>query len=329
MCSNGIHPKVKLVISEREEALMKENAKVAVLLPCYNEQITIGKVIRDFKRVLPEADIWVYDNNSKDRSVELAIEAGANVRFVTQQGKGHVVRRMFQEIEADCYVMVDSDDTYPAEEAGSLIKPILEEKADMVTGDRLSSTYSQENKRPFHNLGNHLVVSLISLLFHRKVTDVMTGYRAFNRLFVKNCPVLAQGFEIETEMTLHALAKRMSFVEVPITYRDRPAGSVSKLNTFSDGFKVLKTIFNLFRYYRPFFFFGAISVVMFLLSIIMVIPVLAEYFRTGLVPRYPTLIVSGFIAIGGLLSFACALILDSIIKYNDQIFELFLSRSDK
>ena len=308
---------------------MEENAKIAVLLPCYNEQITIGKVIQDFKRVLPDADIWVYDNNSKDRSVELAVAAGANVRFVTQQGKGHVVRRMFQEVEADCYVMVDSDDTYPAEEALALIKPILEGKADMVTGDRLSSTYSKENKRPFHNLGNQLVVSLISLLFHRKVTDVMTGYRAFNRLFVKNCPVLAQGFEIETEMTLHALAKRMNLVEVPITYRDRPVGSVSKLNTFSDGFKVLKTIFNLFRYYRPFFFFGAISVVMFLLSVVMVIPVLVEYFRTGLVPRYPTLIVSGFIAIGGLLSFACALILDSIIKYNDQIFELFLSRSGK
>jgi len=317
------------VKSERNKAPMEENAKIAVLLPCYNEQITIGKVIQDFKRVLPDADIWVYDNNSKDRSVELAVAAGANVRFVTQQGKGHVVRRMFQEVEADCYVMVDSDDTYPAEEALALIKPILEGKADMVTGDRLSSTYSKENKRPFHNLGNQLVVSLISLLFHRKVTDVMTGYRAFNRLFVKNCPVLAQGFEIETEMTLHALAKRMNLVEVPITYRDRPVGSVSKLNTFSDGFKVLKTIFNLFRYYRPFFFFGAISVVMFLLSVVMVIPVLVEYFRTGLVPRYPTLIVSGFIAIGGLLSFACALILDSIIKYNDQIFELFLSRSGK
>jgi glycosyltransferase involved in cell wall biosynthesis len=308
---------------------MDTHAKIVVLLPCYNEELTINKVIQDFKRVLPKAEIWVYDNNSQDRSVECAMAAGANVRYVKQQGKGHVVRRMFQEIDADCYVMVDSDDTYPAEEVDALIKPILEGTADMVTGDRLSSTYAKENKRQFHNFGNHLVVALISLLFHRKVDDVMTGYRAFNRLFVKNCPILAQGFEIETEMTLHALAKRMNLVEVPITYRDRPHGSVSKLNTFVDGFKVLRTIFNLFRYYRPFFFFGMISIFMFFISIVMVIPVLSEYFRTGLVPRYPTLIVSGFIALGGLLSFACALILDSIIKYNDQIFELFLKRSAK
>ncbi len=291
--------------------------------------MTLSKVIRDFKRELPDADIWVYDNNSTDRSVEIAKAEGAKIRYVPQQGKGHVVRRMFQEIEADCYVIADSDDTYPAEEVGKLIQPILEGRADMVTGDRLSSTYLTENKRPFHNFGNQLVVALISMLFHRKVTDVMTGYRAFNKLFIKHCPILAQGFEIETEMTLHALAKRMNVVEVPITYRDRPDGSFSKLSTFADGLKVLKTIFNLFRYYRPFFFFGGLSFLMVLVALIMVAPVLDEYFMTGLVPRYPTLIVSGFITIGALLSFSCGLILDAIIKYNDQMFEIFLATSEK
>ncbi|MEI7899620.1 MAG: glycosyltransferase family 2 protein [bacterium] len=308
---------------------MKTNAQIAILLPCYNEEMTLSKVIRDFKRELPDADIWVYDNNSTDRSVEIAKAEGAKIRYVPQQGKGHVVRRMFQEIEADCYVIADSDDTYPAEEVGKLIQPILEGRADMVTGDRLSSTYLTENKRPFHNFGNQLVVALISMLFHRKVTDVMTGYRAFNKLFIKHCPILAQGFEIETEMTLHALAKRMNVVEVPITYRDRPDGSFSKLSTFADGLKVLKTIFNLFRYYRPFFFFGGLSFLMVLVALIMVAPVLDEYFMTGLVPRYPTLIVSGFITIGALLSFSCGLILDAIIKYNDQMFEIFLATSEK
>jgi glycosyltransferase involved in cell wall biosynthesis len=230
--------------------------KVAVLLPCYNECITIEKVIRDFRKELPEAEIWVYDNNSSDGSADLALKAGALVRRVRQQGKGHVVRRMFQEVEADVYVMVDSDDTYPADEVHKLMAPILSGEADMVNGDRLSSTYMTENKRKGHNFGNALVCTLIRLLWRTRVNDVMTGYRAFSRHFVKSCPVLAQGFEIETEMTLHTIDKRMSLIEVPIQYRDRPEGSVSKLNTISDGFRVLKTIFNLFRFYRPELFLG-------------------------------------------------------------------------
>ncbi len=304
---------------------MIENPKIAVLLPCYNEEMTIAKVVSDFRRELPEAEIWVYDNNSKDRSVELATGAGAKIRKVTQQGKGHVVRRMFQEIEADCYVMVDSDDTYPAEDVKKLIDPILAGEADMVIGDRLSTTYdSLDKKRHFHGFGNQLVCNLIRFLFHRKVTDVMTGYRAFNRLFIKNCPVLANGFEIETELTLHTLDKRMNMLEIPIAYRDRPEGSVSKLNTFSDGFKVLKTIFILFRDYRPCLFFGLIAGGFLALSFILFLPVLIQYFQTGEVPRYPTLIVSGFLAVCGLLSFVCGLILDTCKKYADQMFEIAL-----
>lgn len=302
-----------------------DNAKVAVLLPCYNEEQTIAKVVADFRRVLPAAEIWVYDNNSTDRSVELARQAGALLRLVRQQGKGHVVRRMFQEIEADVYVMVDSDDTYPAEEVQNLIAPILSGEADMVNGDRLSSTYAQENKRQFHNFGNVLVCTLIRLLFRHKIHDVMTGYRAFNRLFIKNCPVLARGFEIETEMTLHALDKRMNIVEVPIAYRDRPQGSYSKLNTVSDGIRVLRTIFNLFRYYRPLLFFGSIGAILAVVAFAMFLPVLIHYFQTGVVPRYPTLIFSGFLALGGLLAWVCGLILDSVKKYTDQMFEITVS----
>ena len=224
--------------------------KVAVLLPCYNESLTIEKVVRDFRAQLPDAEIWVYDNNSSDGSGALAAAAGAKVRHVRQQGKGHVVRRMFQEIEADVYVMVDADDTYPADEVRKLIGPILNGEADMVNGDRLSSTYMTENKRPGHNFGNTLMCTLIRLLWGQRVHDVLTGYRAFSRIFVKTCPVLAQGFEIETEMTLHTLDKRMSLMEVPVQYRDRPAGSFSKLNTVRDGIRVLFTLFHLFRFHR-------------------------------------------------------------------------------
>ncbi len=308
---------------------MKTNQRVAVLLPCYNEEMTIGKVVRDFRAELPDAVIWVYDNNSTDKSAAIALAEGAQVRYVTQQGKGHVVRRMFQEIEADCYVMVDSDDTYPADEVHQLILPILEGRADMVIGDRLSSTYMKENKRPFHNFGNVLVVSMIRFLFGRKVTDVMTGYRAFSRLFVKHCPVLANGFEIETEMTLHALAKRMSLIELPIQYRDRPEGSVSKLNTFTDGIRVVKTIVNLFRYYRPLLFFGLVGSLLAGLATCMMVPVLLDYFQTGLVPRFPTLIVAGFTGLAALLAFVCGLILDSITKYHDQLFEIFFANNAK
>lgn len=300
--------------------------KVAILLPCYNESLTIEKVVRDFRAQLPDADIWVYDNNSTDGSGDLARAAGAKVRRVVQQGKGHVVRRMFQEIEADVYVMVDADDTYPANEVQKLIQPILDGEADMVNGDRLSSTYMTENKRPGHNFGNTLVCTLIRLLWGQRVHDVMTGYRAFSRMFVKSCPVLANGFEIETEMTLHTLDKRMSLVEVPVQYRDRPAGSFSKLNTVSDGFRVLLTIFNLFRFYRPELFFGTVGLVLLLASAGLFVPVLAEYFDTGLVPRIPTQIFSGFLAIAGLLSFGVGLILGACKKQSDQMFEILVSQ---
>ena len=300
--------------------------KVAILLPCYNESLTIEKVVKDFRAQLPDADIWVYDNNSTDGSGDLARAAGAKVRRVVQQGKGHVVRRMFQEIEADVYVMVDADDTYPADEVQKLIQPILDGEADMVNGDRLSSTYMTENKRPGHNFGNTLVCTLIRLLWGQRVHDVMTGYRAFSRMFVKSCPVLANGFEIETEMTLHTLDKRMSLVEVPVQYRDRPAGSFSKLNTVSDGIRVLLTIFNLFRFYRPELFFGTVGLVLLLASAGLFVPVLAEYFDTGLVPRIPTQIFSGFLAIAGLLSFGVGLILGACKKQSDQMFEILVSQ---
>lgn len=300
--------------------------KIAVLLPCYNESLTIEKVVKDFRAQLPDADIWVYDNNSTDGSGDLARAAGAKVRRVVQQGKGHVVRRMFQEIEADVYVMVDADDTYPADEVQKLIQPILNGEADMVNGDRLSSTYMTENKRPGHNFGNTLVCTLIRLLWGQRVHDVMTGYRAFSRLFVKSCPVLANGFEIETEMTLHTIDKRMSLIEVPVQYRDRPEGSFSKLNTVSDGFRVLFTIFNLFRFYRPELFFGTVGMVLLLIAAGLFVPVLLDYFQTGLVPRVPTQIFSGFVAIAGLLSFGVGLILGACKKQSDQMFEIIVSQ---
>ncbi len=301
-------------------------SKVAILLPCYNEAITIEKVVKDFRAELPDADIWVYDNNSSDGSSDLALKAGAMVRRVTQQGKGHVVRRMFQEVEADIYVMVDADDTYPADEVHKLIKPIEDGEADMVNGDRLSSTYMTENKRPGHNFGNTLVCTLIRMLWGVRVHDVMTGYRAFSRHFVKSCPVLAQGFEIETEMTLHTIDKRMSLVEVPVQYRDRPEGSESKLNTVSDGIRVLKTIFNLFRFYRPEFFFGVIGAVLMVAALGLFIPVLVYYFDVGRVPRQPTLIFSGFLGIASLLSWSVGLILGACKKQSDQMFEIVVSQ---
>ncbi len=301
-------------------------ANIAILLPCYNEALTIEKVVKDFKQELPEAQIWVYDNNSSDGSAELAQAAGALVRRVRQQGKGHVVRRMFQEIDADIYVMVDSDDTYPADEVHQLIAPIASGEADMVNGDRLSSTYMQENKRPGHNFGNTLVCTLIRLFWGQKVNDVMTGYRAFSRHFIKSCPVLSKGFEIETEMTLHTLDKRMSLVEIPIQYRDRPEGSVSKLNTVRDGIRVLKTIFNFFRFYRPEFFFGIVGTVLLVLAMALFIPVLIHYFQEGEVPRLPTLNFAGFLAIAGLLSYSVGLILGACKKYSDMMFEILVSQ---
>lgn len=304
-------------------------SKIAVLIPCYNESKTIEKVVKDYKQALPDADIYVYDNNSSDGTDEIAKNAGAIVKYEYRQGKGNVIRSMFRQIEADCYLMVDGDDTYPAEDARKMCDLVLEGKADMVVGDRLSSTYFTENKRPFHNFGNRIVRLLINKLFNNKIKDIMTGYRAFSYEFVKTFPVLSKGFEIETEMTIHAVDKNFMIREMPVTYRDRPEGSVSKLNTYKDGFKVLKLIATLFKEYKPFFFFNIVSVLLGLISLIFVVPVFKDYFETGLVLRFPTLIVGGFIMIASILSFICGVILDVIVKKHKQLFELTLNQLKK
>ena len=298
--------------------------KVAVLIPCYNESKTIRKVVSDFKEVLPEAVIYVYDNNSKDHTDEFAREAGAVVRYEYQQGKGNVVRRMFQEIDAECYIMVDGDDTYPADAAPAMVKRVLERQADMVVGDRLSSTYFTENKRPFHNFGNSLVRSLINHMFRSDVRDIMTGYRAFSYRFAKSFPLVSKGFEIETEMTIHAVDKNMHIENEIVTYRDRPEGSVSKLNTVSDGVKVLKTILSLLVDYRPFQFFGIISLVLAALAVILFVPVMAAYVHTGLVRRFPTLIVSGFLIVIAIISFFSGLMLSASNHKERREFEFRL-----
>lgn len=298
--------------------------RIAVLVPCYNEAKTIQKVVADFKRVLPEATVYVYDNNSSDGTDELARGAGAVVRYEYQQGKGNVIRRMFSEIDAECYLMVDGDDTYPAESAREMVDKVLERKVDMVVGDRLSSTYFEENKRPFHNFGNALVRGSINFLFKSDIKDIMTGYRAFSYRFVKTFPVLSKGFEIETEMSIHAVDKNMFVENVIVDYRDRPKGSVSKLNTYSDGFKVLKTIMRLFRTYRPMAFFGMISVALLILAAVFIVPVLITYANTGLVPKFPTLIVCGFAAIAAVQSLFAGLILQTIYQKNRQDFEIEL-----
>ena len=306
-----------------------KNKKIAVLIPCYNEAKTVEKVVTDYKKALPEADIYVYDNNSSDGTDKIARKAGAIVKYEYRQGKGNVIRSMFKDIEADCYLMIDGDDTYPAENAREMCDLILEGKADMVIGDRLSSTYFTENKRPFHNLGNRLVRGLINKLFQSNVRDIMTGYRAFSYEFVKTFPVLSKGFEIETEMTIHALDKNFLLKEVPVNYRDRPAGSVSKLNTYRDGFRVLKTIGRLFKEYKPTIFFSIIGLIFLVIAVVFAVPVFADYFKTGLVPRYPTLIFSGFMLIISILMFVCGLLLEVVVKKHRQMFELVLIRTKK
>lgn len=299
--------------------------KVAVLIPCYNEELTIGKVVDDFKKSLPDAVIYVYDNNSKDRTAEIAKEHGAVVRYERKQGKGNVMRSMFRDIDAECYILVDGDDTYPAEAAPELVSAVIDKGGDLVIGDRLSSTYFTENKRPFHNSGNVLVKSLINNFFKSDIKDIMTGYRAFSYEFVKTFPVLSQGFEIETEMTIHALDKNFSIISIPIQYRDRPEGSESKLNTYKDGFKVIMTIFNLYRLYKPFQFFSIFALLFLILSILFFIPVFIDYARTGIVPKFPSLIVSTALLIVSALSFSVSLILDSVRKNSRQQFEIFLN----
>ena len=298
--------------------------KIAVLVPCYNEGKTIEKVVTDFKRVLPEAVIYVYDNNSTDGTAEIAAKAGAVVRHEYYQGKGNVIRRMFQEVDAECYLMVDGDDTYPAESAREMADKVLERNVDMVVGDRLSSTYFEENKRPFHNFGNSIVRWGINTFFKNDIKDTMTGYRAFSYRFVKTFPVLSKGFEIETEMSIHAIDKNMFVENVVIDYRDRPEGSVSKLNTYSDGIKVIGTIVRLFQTYRPLAFFGTVAAILMVLAIGFFIPVWITYADTGMVPNFPTLIVCGFVALASIQSFFAGLILQTMYRKNRQDFEMQL-----
>ena len=299
--------------------------KIAVLIPCYNEEKTIAKVVRDAKAALPEAVVYVYDNNSSDRTVELAREAGAVIRHEYMQGKGNVIRRMFREIEAECYIMVDGDDTYPMEYAGEMVDKVLHRNADMVVGDRLSSTYFTENKRPFHNFGNTIVRSSINRLFDCEIKDIMTGYRAFSYGFVKTFPVLSTGLEIETEMTIHAVYNNLQIENVIVDYRDRPEGSESKLNTFSDGFKVIRTIVKLYRDYKPFGFFGMCAAVLAVIAVLMFIPILISYVETGLVLRFPTLFVCGFIGLAAVQSLFAGLMLANMALKNRRDFEYRLT----
>lgn len=295
--------------------------KTAVLIPCYNEAKTIGRVVADFKEKMPHADIYVYDNNSTDNTAELAEQAGAIVRYEHKQGKGNVVRTMFREVDADCYVMVDGDDTYPADFGPRLEQLVLSGKADMAVGDRLSSTYFTENKRPFHNFGNVLVRRMINFLFRAKLNDIMTGARAFSKDFVKSFPVISKGFEIETEMTIFALDNNFAIKEVPIAYQDRPQGSESKLNTYSDGLKVLKTIVNLFKDTKPLAFFSILSLILLLISFGFFLPILIQFVQTGIVDKFPTLIVISALTVIALLNFFCGIILSVLKKQHRQNFE--------
>ena len=297
---------------------------IAIIIPCYNESQTISKVVADYKQALPDAEIYVYDNNSQDHTDEIAQKAGAIVRYEYRQGKGNVIRSMFRDIEADCYLMIDGDDTYPAKSAREMCDLVLQGKADMVIGDRLSSTYFEENKRPFHNAGNILVRKFINLFWRPKqpIVDVMTGYRAFSPMFIKTFPILSQGFEIETEMTIHALDKNLLIQSIPVQYRDRPAGSESKLNTYTDGIKVLLTIFNLYRDYKPLRFFTIIAILLAVISLILFIPIFISYLTTGTVLKMPTLVVSVVMMLAAFLSVVCGLILDTNAKNSRKNLEV-------
>lgn len=300
--------------------------KIAVLIPCYNEEKTITKVVTDAKNALPEAVVYVYDNNSTDNSAKLALEAGAVVRKEPLQGKGNVIRRMFREVEAECYIMLDGDDTYPIENAPEMARLVIAEKADMVVGDRLSSTYFTENKRPFHNFGNSLVRFAINKIFDCSIKDIMTGYRAFSYGFVKTFPVLSKGFEIETEMTIHAVNNNMYIENVVVEYRDRPEGSESKLSTYSDGTRVLWTILKLFKNYKPFRFFTGLALILLLVAAIVFAPVFATYLETGFVGRFPTLIVCGFVGLAAVQAFFSGMILSDIANQNRRQFEMEYNR---
>lgn len=301
--------------------------RIAVLIPCYNEEQTIGKVVRDVREALPEATVYVYDNNSTDRTVEEAANAGALIRHEYKQGKGNVIRRMFREIDAQCYLMIDGDDTYPLDCAGRMVEQVLVHHADMVVGDRLSSTYFTENKRPFHNFGNSLMRAGINTLFHSDIKDIMTGYRAFGYEFVKTFPVFSQGFEIETEMTIHAVNYHMQVDNVVVEYRDRPEGSESKLNTYSDGLRVIRKMLQLYRNYKPLRFFGLLCGLLVIAAALFFFPILTEYFQTGLVPRFPTLIVCGFMVMAAILSLFSGMILEVMAAKDRRDFEYRLNKA--
>lgn len=300
--------------------------KIAVLIPCYNEEKTIEKVVTDVKKALPEATVYVYDNNSTDKTVELAEKAGAILRHEYKQGKGNVIRRMFREIDAQCYLMIDGDDTYPLDCARELVDKVLNHHADMVVGDRLSSTYFTENKRPFHNFGNTMMRICINRLFHTDIKDIMTGYRAFSYEFVKTFPVVSTGFEIETEMTIHAVNYNLQVENVVVQYRDRAEGSESKLNTFKDGMRVIKKMLQLYKNYQPLKCFGMFACLLFLVAIVLFVPILIEYFQSGLVPRFPTLIVCGFMVLAGIQSLFAGMILDVTVAKDRRDFEYRLNR---
>ena len=300
--------------------------RIAVLIPCYNEAQTIARVVQDIHEALPEAVVYVYDNNSTDKTAELAKEQGAVVRYEHRQGKGNVIRRMFREIDAECYLMIDGDDTYPLDCARKMTDQVLYEGADMVVGDRLSSTYFEQNKRLFHNFGNSLMRTGINWLFHTDIKDIMTGYRAFGYEFVKTFPVFSKGFEIETEVTIHAVNYNMQVENVVVEYRDRPEGSVSKLNTYSDGFRVIRKMLQLYRNYKPLQFFGAIGLLLGAAALLFMLPILGEYLRTGLVPRFPTLIVCGFMVLAGIQSFFAGMILEVLSAKDKRDFEYRLMK---
>ena len=303
--------------------------KIAVLIPCYNEELTIANVIDDCKKYLSQADVYVCDNNSTDNTAKIAKESGAIVMYEPRQGKGNAVRKMFREIEADCYVLIDGDSTYPLNYVADMCDMVLQKNIDMVVGDRLSTTYFEKNKRPFHNFGNRLVRFIINKIFRSNVKDIMSGYRVMSKFFVKSFPVLSEGFEVETEMTIHALDRRFAIKEVPIEYNERPEGSFSKLNTISDGFLVLKTIFSLFKNYKPLYFFSLIAFVLLAVSLILFVPIFTEFLQTGKVPRYPTLIVSGAIATMSLIMWICGIILQTIVRKHNEIYEVMLNQIKK
>ena len=303
--------------------------KIAVLIPCYNESKSIGKVVKDFHKALPDATIYVYDNNSTDNSDKIAKKAGAIVRYEYKQGKGNVVRSMFRDIDAMCYLLVDGDDTYSSLDAKKMCNLIMDKKADMVIGDRLSGAYFKENKRKFHNFGNKLVRFMINKIFHTKINDIMTGYRAFSKRFVKGFPVLSKGFEIETEMTIHAIDKNYGYMEMAVGYKDREEGSISKLNTYKDGFRVLRTIGILFKEYKPFIFFGSIALILLIVAMIFGISVVVEYYETGLVPRFPTLIVASILLVISLLLWVTGIILEVIAKKQKETYEIMMNLMEK